>query len=345
MKKIYGLILVLVLLIGMTTMVLAEEIVLTLEEKISVLEETIANLEVYLLTEGISEEDIEIATSKLLESETQLEVLNIELDEELKLAAIATIEVKLFEIEEELLVLESIDTSGFTEEEYQSYLESIEDLNADYKSLTEEYANLIEEEIDQVVELKNAIIVLEERLLDETLTDEEKTAIQDKILDLEEKIEILTESVEAVVVDKTALEEALDSLKEQLEDESLTEEEKEAIVIQIEALKTKLETLNEVTDQPIYERFKMAESLNISPGKMNLLQKLQTESGLDDFVFEDWSDKSVKDIMKEIKTYRKSAQEVELKTDSQEFIKEVEYKSDTEEVKVKNNGKSKGKKK
>lgn len=331
MKKIFGLLLVLVLVMGTTAMVFAEEAELTLEEQITVLEETINGLEEYLLTEELTEEEIEVATNDLLGSETKLEVLNAELEEKVKLGVIASIEAKLLITEDELAVLESVDKSEFTEEELLSHQEALDALNANYITLSEEYTALTEvEEINPIVELEDAMIALEEQLLDETLTEEEKAAIQAEMVALEEELEALNKLIEEEVeAAKTALEEEIDTLKEMLDDESLTEEEIDNIMSQIETLATELDALKEKSDNPNEERFEMAEELNISPGKMNLLQKLQSESDMEDFLFEDWSDKSVKDIMQEIKNYRKVSQE----------------KTVAEEVKIKNNGKGKGKKK
>ena len=128
MKKIIGLLLVLVLLIGTTTMVFAEETELTLEEEIAVLEQTISNLEEYLLTEGLTEEEVESATTDLLGSETLLGVLNTRLEEKVKLEIISSMEAKLLVMEIELVALEAIDTSEFTEDELQSHQEALDAL-------------------------------------------------------------------------------------------------------------------------------------------------------------------------------------------------------------------------
>lgn len=349
MKKLLTLLLVLALVMGTTAMVfaeetelpLAEETELTLEDQIAALEQTISELEAYLLTEGLTEEELETATSNLLESETELLALNAQLEEKIKLETIASMEAELLELEEALLALEDVDTSAFTEEELLVHEEALEALNLEYTNLSEDYALLTqEEEINPVLELEDAISALEVQLLDESLTEEEKAAVEAEILALEAELDALMEAIEEEnQATKTALEEEIDRLKEMLDDEALSQEEIDAIMVELEALETELEALEEASDNPNAERFEMAEALEISPGKMNLLQKLQSASDMEDFIFEDWSNKSVKDIMKEIKNYRKASEEVELQTEESDDSEEKVY---FEEAKEKSNGKGRG---
>ncbi|MGB5823041.1 MAG: hypothetical protein WBH44_03125, partial [Proteocatella sp.] len=63
------------------------------------------------------------------------------------------------------------------------------------------------------------------------------------------------------------------------------------------------EVETEISRQPdfIAKRFAMAKELGITPGKMNLLEKLRTAAG-DEISYEDWAKKPVKEIMSEIKS-------------------------------------------
>jgi len=87
----------------------------------------------------------------------------------------------------------------------------------------------------------------------------------------------------------------------------------------------------------IRERFELAKEYEITPGKMNLLQKLSasTQEELDLSL---WKDSSVKDIMKAIKENKKAGKEQETETleDTQE---------NTGGKTKSNNGKAKGKNK
>lgn len=68
------------------------------------------------------------------------------------------------------------------------------------------------------------------------------------------------------------------------------------------------------------ERVKEAKALGVTPGKLNLVEKLiASSSNPDDIILEEWLNKSVKEIMKEIKNNKK--------TDSTEIKEE-----DTEEI-------------
>lgn len=340
MKKLLGLLLVLVLVMGTNAVIFAEEADLTLEEEIAVLEQTIADLEDLLLKEGLTEEEINTATTALLDAEIDLQVLNSELEEKVRLEKIASLEAKLIEIKEELTLLESVDTSEFTEGELQSHNDLKDSLTNNYKILSEEYSAFTEEEeIDPVIELENEISLLKEQLLDDSLSEEEKNLIQVALLTLENELEELKNSTEEEKeATKAKLEEDIEALKEMLDDETLTEEEIADIMSKIDALKAELDILEEQSENPNEERFELAKNLDISNGKMNLLQKLKRASDMDDFLFEDWSEKSVKEIMQKIKNYRKNFEEIEAVLSSEE--------DDIEKVSNgKNNGKAKGRKK
>lgn len=354
MKKTICLLLVLILVTGISTTAFAEEIELTLEMEIESLQQIISDLENNLLNDELSEEELESVTKDLLEFESRLEVLKVEMEDKNNLETILLMEAELLLMEESISALESVDTSEFTDEKLIAHKEELATLISDYDILSIEYSDLKsdKDETDLVVELEGALLILEEQLLDPTLTEEERAILTADILELEAEIEALIESIKIEVETvKTALTEELDILKEKLEDESLTEEEIAEIKSQIEVLEAELNVLNEESNNPNFERFELAKTYDITPGKMNLLEKLKSASELETFMFEDWSERSVKDIMKEIKNYRKSydIQEDEDNTEDvvvvDEVIDESEDKTVTEEINVKSKGKAKGKNK
>lgn len=144
-------------------------------------------------------------------------------------------------------------------------------------------------------------------------------------------IEATTEEASSVldtlVLDELTLQESINTLLTTVENEEI--ETSIYILTQDETLLTSLdETLRtefgevvesvleedeeivEESPELIEERFKLAEELGITPGKMNLLQKLATssESEID---YSEWATKPVKDIMKTIKENRTAQQAVE----------------------------------
>jgi len=64
----------------------------------------------------------------------------------------------------------------------------------------------------------------------------------------------------------------------------------------------------DIGNEGILNRFELANLYQITPGKMNLLQKLSTASG-ETIDYADWADAPIQDIMKAIKDYRKGIQE------------------------------------
>ncbi|MDF2609729.1 MAG: hypothetical protein K0R92_1203 [Lachnospiraceae bacterium] len=95
------------------------------------------------------------------------------------------------------------------------------------------------------------------------------------------------------------------------------------------------------------ERVQEARELGVTPGKLNLVQKLMASSDdPDNIVLEDWLDKPVKDIMKQIKENRKANPEEEDSTNettatseestaaSQAVIEESEENNDKNEEKA-----------
>lgn len=86
-----------------------------------------------------------------------------------------------------------------------------------------------------------------------------------------------------------------------------------------------------------YERVIAARELNMTPGRLNLLQKLQASSaeGETEYSIEEWRDKPVKEIMLEIKENRMKEKEV---PPGQDSTKESPGKGNSE-----NNGQGQGK--
>jgi hypothetical protein len=94
------------------------------------------------------------------------------------------------------------------------------------------------------------------------------------------------------------------------------------------------------------ERVEEARTLGVTPGKLNLVQKLinSTEGveGAEEIDMEEWLDKSVKEINKAIKENRKQLKEAskEVEDEADEEVntaEEDENEDETEEAKVKNN--------
>lgn len=97
-------------------------------------------------------------------------------------------------------------------------------------------------------------------------------------------------------------------------------------------------------NEKVANRILLASELGITPGKLNLIQKLEFVSG-EDFILEDWVDSNVKDIMKAIKELRSVETETEPELeDSEDDVLEAVVK----EIKARpfnNKSKGKGKKK
>lgn len=108
-----------------------------------------------------------------------------------------------------------------------------------------------------------------------------------------------------------------DQLQEQVEEavEETVEETEEDKEITVEAVSVGL------------ERVKEARALGVTPGKLNLVEKLQASTGNADTInTEEWLNKPVKDIMKAIKENKKLAknQLKNEKTDSEENSEELD---------------------
>ena len=183
-------------------------------------------------------------------------------------------------------------------------------IDAEGNILSAEYVNELEEN-DEATEEDN---------------DEEKNGDLEPDEPTEEESEGESEDVE----EKVSLEDLVgESLIDGLE-ALLDAEETDAYVIVIDSedeeylaeLEIQLENhfgelLNsEPTEEmesthPLAQRFAMAQELGITPGKMNLLEKLGNGYGEDAEVnFEEWAEKSVKEIMAAVNAERKAARQV-----------------------------------
>jgi hypothetical protein len=106
------------------------------------------------------------------------------------------------------------------------------------------------------------------------------------------------------------------------------------------------ETVEVEVDAVGKERVEEARTLGVTPGKLNLVQKLvkSTEGieGAEEIDMEEWLDKSVKEINKAIKENRKQLKEAskEVEVEDEDDVNtadEDENEDETEEAKVKNN--------
>lgn len=91
------------------------------------------------------------------------------------------------------------------------------------------------------------------------------------------------------------------------------------------------------------ERVEKARELGVTPGKLNLVEKLQASDPDKKYITEDWLKKSVKDIQKEIKANEKNAKEIEKENKKSE--KASDYKSDESNVTNTDNNKNSNSKK
>jgi hypothetical protein len=108
----------------------------------------------------------------------------------------------------------------------------------------------------------------------------------------------LNEAIQAIVA--TYDEEMLYTIAITANDEELAKAIEESLEEVVEQ-----EVEIEISEQPefIIKRFEMANELGITPGKMHLLEKLVDAIG-EEINYEEWSQKSVKEIMSEIKANR-----------------------------------------
>lgn len=138
--------------------------------------------------------------------------------------------------------------------------------------------------------------------------------VLEKYTKLEEAIKAILESygeevsyeIMIIVEDEETGAAILESLSE-----AIGEEKVEIVVVESEDLEVEndetenneIETEQEGRPEFITKRFELANQLGITPGKMNLLEKLAGTSN-EEVNYEEWSQKSVKEIMFEIKANR-----------------------------------------
>ena len=144
----------------------------------------------------------------------------------------------------------------------------------------------------------------------------------------------ITEAVEVQLLgNKSMIEELEDALNEAFEE-----------LLDVDTISLDCENRNA-------ERFVNAAKLQISNGKMNLLEKLKASANAEEFDYSEWSDLSVKEIMASIKAYKKDAK-FNVESDDLDEIDDADEVEEDDSVQVKkffpsksNNGKAKGKKK
>lgn len=368
MKKIFGILLVVSLLVlSMSFAAFAEETEVTLADEIQALEETIAGYEALLVSEDpvLNDEERALTEALLADAQAQLDLLVLAYDAEQEVSR----EEEILTLQEDLNIalaaLEATDTEAYTEEELLAYQAEIDAIKAEFESLQAEYDALTAPTFDeQVAEataaieaINDNIATLEASLEDETLTPEEIAAIEAEINTAKEDLANAEASLETLVAENAAEEAAaieaeindLNALiaeyEAALESVELTDveiAELEALIAdantQIEALEAQLDNAVEESKNPNTERFMNAEKYNVTPGKMNLLERLHEASENEEFDYGVWADMSVKDIMAEMKAYRKGTHETE---DESEGV-ELEVKAEKEH-KDKSHGKGKKK--
>lgn len=95
------------------------------------------------------------------------------------------------------------------------------------------------------------------------------------------------------------------------------------------------------SDNPNAMRFIMAQELGITPGKMNLLEKLGKGYGEDELIdYAEWAEKSVKEIMAAVKEERKGSEEV-----TASITEETQTENSNKPVKAPKTNNGKGNKK
>lgn len=169
-------------------------------------------------------------------------------------------------------------------------------VDEDGKILSAEYVNELEEDNEATEEDND-----EEESEEESEEVEEKISLEDLVgMSLIEGLEALLDSEETdgyVIIIDSDDEEYLAEL------EKLLEEHFGELV--------NLEPTEEMeSTHPLAQRFAMAQELGITPGKMNLLEKLGNGYGADAEVnYAEWAEKSVKEIMAAVNAERRAARQ------------------------------------
>lgn len=126
--------------------------------------------------------------------------------------------------------------------------------------------------------------------------------------DVKEAVDLLTQSaIDNGYLQENLQNEILVTVATDDADEAVKTQNELGEVVKEELKEENLDKTPVTTENINMERHKEAERLGISPGKMNLIQKLEAvKPGIK---YEDYSKKPVKDIMKEIKDIRKENKE------------------------------------
>lgn len=127
--------------------------------------------------------------------------------------------------------------------------------------------------------------------------------------DVKEAVDLLTQSaIDNGYLQENLQNEILVTVATDDADEAVKTQNELGEVVKEELKEENLDKTPVTTENINMERHKEAARLGISPGKMNLIQKLEAvKPGIK---YEDYSKKPVKDIMKEIKDIRKENKEV-----------------------------------
>lgn len=330
MKKILLSLILCVTLVG--SFAFAEEAP-SLVSQITELETTIVELEKALLDESITQENHDALTLQLEESKLALAVLLEQQEQILRAQEEEALLNEVSRLDAIHQALQNIDTSTMTAEELEAHqlaLKVAYDNIQVAKKAYQEFLGPTQEELKTALQadldkFKAEILALEASLKNESLTEEERLAIQANLKELNTQLEsterqladiIAQEQAQAIAnltEELTRLEADLKEKLAALEAGTLTPEEKKALEEAIATLEGKIESIQEELeaidesideDNPNFERFLMAKELNITPGKMNLLEKLSEAAQVEDFDFANWSEKSVKEIMAEIKAHK-----------------------------------------
>ncbi len=221
------------------------------------------------------------------------------------------------------------------------------------EDLTVEVIDGTEEVTEEITEegVTATIVVDGEEEIVLTVDAEGKIISADYAKDLNEEEDTEEDNPLADLVDKTLLEglEALNDTEESMaysvtiysDDNELIDwleqllEEKFGEWIEIDSIK--LVDL----DNPNALRFMMAQELGITPGKMNLLEKLGKGYGEDALIYyAAWAEKSVKEIMAAVKEERKGSEEV-----TASITEETQTENSNKPVKAPKTNNGKGNKK
>lgn len=142
----------------------------------------------------------------------------------------------------------------------------------------------------------------------------------------QKKTDELTKSIKSTVEEEVNSEVESETTDEEVDSNDINEENdsnvEEDVEEDIKEKKIEVEVVGVGR-----ERVEEARKIGITPGKLNLIQKLQEAAGNpEDFDINKWKDASVKEIMKEVKYYKKLAKLVIIEEIDEEGTEEVTNK-------------------